>query len=433
MSIETGMHYPINLDLLPHGWRVGYVGEFAEKIESGFASGEHNALGDGVPHLRPMNVSREGLLDFGAVKHVDPRTNGKRLHVGDVLFNNTNSAELVGKTAVVNQSGPLAFSNHMTRILFRSDVLPKFAAIQLHFLWMRGYFQYNCVKHVNQASVSSTSLARSVPFVWAPPEEQAALVAEFEKQFSRLDEAVANLKRVKANLKRYKAAVLKAAVEGRLVAKIMSETRPTAVAENLRPIGDAVASLGQGWSPKCEREAVTAGSDWAVITTTAIQPMEFLPYENKRLPANLSPRPKLALEIGDLLITRAGPRSRVGVACLVRATKARLILCDKAYRLRVRLDIADPAYLEIVLNSPDILDALDELKTGISDSGVNLTQKNFCEIAIPLPALIEQKRIVAEVERRLSLIRGVETQTDANLKRAERMRQAILQRAFLAA
>ena len=46
--------------------------------------------------------------------------------------------------------------------------------------------------------------------------EQNHIVAEIEKQFSRLDEAVENLKRVKANLKRYKASVLKAAVEGKL-------------------------------------------------------------------------------------------------------------------------------------------------------------------------------------------------------------------------
>ena len=53
----------------------------------------------------------------------------------------------------------------------------------------------------------------------APPfDEQQRIVAEIEKQFSRLDEGVANLKRVKANLKRYKAAVLKAAVEGKLTA-----------------------------------------------------------------------------------------------------------------------------------------------------------------------------------------------------------------------
>ena len=50
----------------------------------------------------------------------------------------------------------------------------------------------------------------------APLDEQRTIVAEIEKQFSRLDEAVANLKRVKPNLKRYKASVLKAAVEGKL-------------------------------------------------------------------------------------------------------------------------------------------------------------------------------------------------------------------------
>ena len=69
---------------------------------------------------------------------------------------------------------------------------------------------------VGQKRVSTTYLKEAkIPV--APLDQQKRIVAEIEKQFSRLDEAVANLKRVKANLKRYKAAVLKAAVEGRLV------------------------------------------------------------------------------------------------------------------------------------------------------------------------------------------------------------------------
>ncbi len=157
--LKTGAHYPLRLDSLPKGWRAGYLGDFAKAIEPGFASGEHNLTGTGIPHLRPMNVDRNGKIDLTTVKFVAASKNVRRLAVGDVLFNNTNSPELVGKTAVFNQEGDFAFSNHMTRVLFNEEVVPKFAALQLHYLWMRGYFRYNCVKHVNQASVSSGALA----------------------------------------------------------------------------------------------------------------------------------------------------------------------------------------------------------------------------------------------------------------------------------
>ena len=52
------------------------------------------------------------------------------------------------------------------------------------------------------------------------------------------------------------------------------------------------------------------------MKTTAVQPMRFLRSENKRLPSEFAPRQHLELVADDLLITRAGPRSRVGVSCL---------------------------------------------------------------------------------------------------------------------
>ncbi len=272
----------------------------------------------------------------------------------------------------------------------------------------------------------SQGIVRDLKIPLLPLDQQKRIVAEIEKQFSRLDEAVANLKRVKANLKRYKAAVLKAAVEGRLV-----EAESTAFGrQNWKPIGLAIGSLDQGWSPQCESEPAETDETWAVMKTTAVQPLRFLDEENKRLPPTLSPRANLELATGDLLITRAGPRSRVGVACLVKTTRPHLMLCDKAYRLRVKHDMALPGFLEIVLNSPDVLYVLDELKTGISDSGLNLTQKRFKELLVPLPSLVVQQRVIAEVERNLSNADEAEAQINANLQRAERLRQSILSRAF---
>lgn len=258
---------------------------------------------------------------------------------------------------------------------------------------------------------------RKIPFPLAPPDDQKHIVAEIEKQFSRLDEAVASLKRIQANLKRYKAAVLKTAVEG--------------VERKLwQPIEHAIESIGQGWSPQCDREASPNLETWGVIKTTAVQPGAFLEEENKRLPEKLQPRPALEIQQNDILITRAGPRSRVGVACLVRSARPRLMVCDKVYRLRCREKMVRPDYLELVLNVPVIVDTLDELKTGISDSGVNLTQVRFNKLLIPLPPLTEQKVMIEEVERRLSVADELETTIETNLKRAERLRQTILQQAF---
>jgi type I restriction enzyme S subunit len=269
----------------------------------------------------------------------------------------------------------------------------------------------------------------AVEVVIHPPEQQAEIVAEIEKQFSRLDEAVANLQRVKANLKRYKASVLKSAVEGHLVGGDAAMAKAHEKGKWL-PISLAIKSLDQGWSPQCENEPRTVVQEWAVMRTTAVQEMQFLPDENKRLPVGLEPRSQLELMGGDLLITRAGPRNRVGITCLVKASPTRLMLCDKAYRLRTNLNMALPAYLEVVLNSPTVLDILDEMKSGISDSGLNLTQKRFSELLVPLPSLLAQAEIVAEVDRLLSIVREVEAEVDTNLKRARTLRQATLRSAF---
>ena len=329
-----------------------------------------------------------------------------------VIFgDHTRAVKLVNHPFAVGADGIKIFSP-------AADVLPKYL-----YYWMksapienRGYGRH--YQYLRKLNVPVPSVAN-----------QQAIAAEIEKQFSRLDEAVANLQRVKANLKRYKASVLKAAVEGRLV------NGDTAVEQahdkgKWLPISLAIKSLDQGWSPKCENEPRTDVQEWAVMRTTAVQEMQFLPDENKRLPMGLEPRSQLELMEGDLLITRAGPRNRVGITCLVKATSSRLMLCDKAYRLRTNLNLALPAYLEVVLNSPTVIDILDEMKSGISDSGLNLTQKRFSELLVPLPSLSAQAEIVAEVDRHLSIAREVEADVDINLKRAQALRQATLRSAF---
>jgi type I restriction enzyme S subunit len=253
-------------------------------------------------------------------------------------------------------------------------------------------------------------------------DEQRRIVAELEKQFSRLDEAVANLRRAIVAMSAYRASVLEAAIRGQLV----SESGPTSASR----LDDLIGQIHQGWSPKCDLQRVPEPDEWAVITTTAVQPMKYVDNQGKPLPAALEPRPRLEIQPGDFLVTRKGPRARAGVACLVRQTRRRLMVCDTVYRFRCDESTVVPDYLEIALNAPSVVQAVDRQKAGINESGVSLTHQKLGGIAIPVPSREAQHRIVAEVDRRLSIVREVETEVDANLKRAQALRSAVLASAF---
>jgi type I restriction enzyme S subunit len=182
----------------------------------------------------------------------------------------------------------------------------------------------------------------------------------------------------------------------------------------------------QGWSPQCDRQAAEA-HEWGVLKTTAIQPGLFLSEHNKRLPSNLQPRPSLEVRPGDLLLTNAGPRARCAIPCLVRATRPHLMLSGKVYRFRTRSQILDSRFLEWYLLSPAAQGDLDAMKTGISDSGLNLTRGKFLALAVPVPPVEEQRRIVEALEDHLSRLDEAAAAVRDAIRRAAAWRQAAIE------
>jgi len=166
------------------------------------------------------------------------------------------------------------------------------------------------------------------------------------------------------------------------------------------------------------------------MKTTAIQPLAFDGSHNKALPVGLKPRVNLELKLGDLLVTRAGPRNRVGITYLVRKTRPKLILCDKAYRIRCDEKRIDPNFLELALNAPHMVQRIDELKTGISDSSLNLTQDRFFTLDIPLPTIEEQRIIVERINAQVAMIQEQEQSLEVSFKQSAAQRQNILRAAF---
>ena len=96
---------------------------------------------------------------------------------------------------------------------------------------------------------------------------------------------------------------------------------------------------------------------------------------------------------------------------------------------RVRFDGAYlPDLIVIALEHLAKSGALDELYGGSTIK--HFTRETFVKLVLPVPPAAEQARIVAEVDRHLSIIREVEVEVEANLQRAQALRQATLAKAF---
>ncbi len=165
-------------------------------------------------------------------------------------------------------------------------------------------------------------------------------------------------------------------------------------------LGELSWFLDAGKSPSCPKRAVK-GSEWGVITTTSIQIGFFDEVQNKVLPSGFPVSKSMQVNTGDILITRAGPTTRTGVACLVKDIHYNLILSDKTLRINMTNNHMCKDYVVMVLNSPPIRQQIMTLMSGMDKQQVNISQEKFKTVLIPLPPLAEQKRIVAKLEELL--------------------------------
>jgi type I restriction enzyme S subunit len=126
---------------LPEGWDTRAMSTISSSITPGFACSRSHQVDGGHVHLRTHNISTLGTLNFDLLVSIDPKkVHPKKASIskGDVLFNNTNSQELVGKTCLVDQDYDYGFSNHITRVRLHEDVDPAFVVFYLTLLRKSG-------------------------------------------------------------------------------------------------------------------------------------------------------------------------------------------------------------------------------------------------------------------------------------------------------
>ena len=182
---------------LPDGWQMVYLRDMIEDAQSGFASGEREP--NGAIQLRMNNVGTRGNLvwdEYIRVPTTQEQLAKYQLQEGDVVFNNTNSTELVGKSALFKDfSEPVVYSNHFTRLRARRNLLdPAYLASWLMRQWQTKLFERICNRWIGQSAVKpSVLLELEIPL---PPLPEQIKIAEI---LSTWDNAINTVQKLLSN------------------------------------------------------------------------------------------------------------------------------------------------------------------------------------------------------------------------------------------
>lgn len=463
---------------LPCGWVETTLGDAFSWGSGGTPrSGEVQYYGGGIPWVvigdlndSTVTTTRTTITDLGLMN-----SSAKWVEPGSILlamYGSIGKLGIAGRRLTTNQA--IAFTDP--------------APIDAKYLfWYLRYSRDDLIatgKGGTQQNISQTVI-KAFPFLLAPLPEQRRIVAAVEQQFSRLDAAVAALQRARANLKRYRASVLKAACEGRLVPteaelaraegrdyepadvllqRILAERRAKWEADELAKMqAKGKAPKDDRWKAKYdEPEApdladppevpegwalasmdqityrITSGSrDWSnyygrgsgtFLMAQNVRPGH-LDLTFKQLvdpPEDDRDRLRSQVEQGDLLVTIVG--ANTGDVCRVPMTLPEHYVCQSVALMRlVAVDVA-PFLCYYMVSYDHGQRQYRRYIYGAGRPHLSFDQLRMTPVLIP-PAT-EQNRIVQEVERRLSLVADIDAIIDHNLKRAERLRQSILKRAF---
>ena len=452
------------------------------RLVNGAAFKPTNWTKDGLPIVRIQNLNNPEAA-FNRTTRVLP---GKfKLRGGELLFAWSGTPG-TSFGAHIWRGGEAWLNQHIFNVLFDENEWDKkflqFAINQNLADYIRAAHGGAGLAHITKGRFEESELLQPTP------NQQRRIVAEIEKQFTRLEAGVAALRRVQANLKRYRAAVLKAACEGRLVPTEAELARvgrvpPRGVRPNAKNAasGDAAYNAApyetgeqllqrilterrQNWQGRGQYKEPAAldttnlpplpnGWTWAsveqlstrvqygssaktnehstgvpVLRMGNIQDGKFDFGRLKYLPKAHDEFPELLLARGDLLFNRTNSAELVGKTAVFKGTP---YPCSFAsYLIRVRFGRGCvPDFVNYFINS--VLGRAwiaDVVSQQVGQANVNGTKLQA--LAVPLPPLAEQTRIVAEVERRLSVVEESETVVSANLQRATHLRQSILQKAF---
>ena len=172
-----------------HGYKLGMIGDLLDDVRYG-TSNKAGAEGE-LPILRMGNITYEGRMDLRDIKRIDLPKNDIAKHTvrkGDILFNRTNSADLVGKTAIFNEDEPYAFAGYLVRARVSNGNRPEYVAGYLNSPHGKKVLRNMAKSIVGMANINAKEMQK-IPILLAPEDQQES----YAERCARIDERRASL------------------------------------------------------------------------------------------------------------------------------------------------------------------------------------------------------------------------------------------------
>lgn len=183
--VEMFGTYPAN----EKGWRTGTIRDIVTEVRYG--SSRPAVTGGQYPYLRMNNITYSGELDLSDIKRIDiPASEIPKCTVrcGDVLFNRTNSKELVGKTCVYDRDEMMVLAGFVIRIRTNEQMIPEFLSAFLNTDFSKKMLLSMCKTAIGQANINAQELQNIE--IYIPPVEQQKIYAAFKQQTDKSKVAV---------------------------------------------------------------------------------------------------------------------------------------------------------------------------------------------------------------------------------------------------
>jgi type I restriction enzyme, S subunit len=362
---------------------------------------------DDIPVVRVADFDRIALrvnFEDPTLRSIQPQELGSRgLSCGDLLIEKSGGGEQqpVGAVVGFDFDGPAVCSNFIAKL----EVADGFHA---RFLVYLNAALYNA--RVNTRSIKQTTGIQNLDsdsylneLVDLPTFNIQKTVANYlDRETSAIDKLISEKESMLSLLEEKRQALVSHAVTQGLSPKAKMkftgiewlETIPKHWA--VERIKFHIYKIEQGWSPQCEN--VRAEPDeWGVLKVGAVNSWEFNPIENKRLPDELDPVIEYQIKPRDVLMSRANTTQLLGSVVFVRDVDAKLMLCDKLYRLEIDERRLNREFAVAFLRSRPGRVLFEMEASGASNSMQNIGQDTVKNTWIPIPPIEEQAEIVTHL------------------------------------